>query len=442
MARSIAFIDLGPKKIQYFCALGRYLGPAYVPVFFTLRHKSRGLLQRLHYPLYPARHYGRAERAPEGVDIDPENLIAKLRSESDRARVQKQVPYYCWLVGELHRFFERFQPVAVFLWNGSGLAATIAERLAHLRGLAVVFGENGYLPNTLQLDSTGVNAFSSFAHAWSLDEIRALQWTESQGQELAGILAAYRDNRVPRPRGPDKGPARASWTAYLRQAIHDIRHRETAKRGNRLVPSTIPTLPHEFAFFPLQVRDDSQLTVHSPIYGNRLEAAIADIHRALQEVAPGLPLVIKLHPADRKKTDYDPLVRAYPDLIWIGAGDVRNVLPRSSLVITINSTVGVEGLIFGKPVVVLGNSFYGFDGLVHHVRDRTDLPKVLRTARNNPPDRQVVEQYLLFLYFVALTRGHWRDYSPESLRRVATRIASIIEYSASSPNSEAANPSP
>ncbi len=427
MARSIAFIDLGPRMIQYFSTLGQYLGPAYAPVFFSLHYKSRGVLRRLHHPLHPDRHRGSAERLPEGGGIDPEYLIPKLRTATDRASVLKQVPYYRWLVGELHHFFERIRPAATFLWNGSGLAATIAEQLARRHSTAVVFGENGYLPNTLQLDATGVNAFSSFACAWSLDEIRALQWTEGQRQELARLLVPYRDNQLPRPKWPNKGHLRASWVTYLRQAVYDTGHRKMIKGGNRLIPLKIPTLPHEFAFFPLQVRDDSQLTVHSPLYGNRLEEAIADVRRALQGVAPGLPLVIKLHPADRTKSDYDPMVRAYPEVIWVGSGDVRKILARSRLVITVNSTVGIEGLIFGKPVVVLGRSFYGFDGLVYPVRDRAELPEVLRTASNNPLDARLVEQYLLFLYFIALTRGHWRDFSPASLERVASRIRSMIE---------------
>jgi len=427
MARPIAFIDLGPHMIQYFSTLGQYLGPAYVPAFFSRHYKSRGVLRKLHYPLYPDRHRGSAQQFPEGVNIDPEYLVPKLRTETDRASVLKQVPYYCWLVDELHRFFERVCPMAIFLWNGSGLAATIAEQLARRRDIAVVFGENGYLPDTLQLDPMGVNAFSSFARAWSLDKIRALRWTEGQRQALARFLAAYRNNQLPLPQGPDTGRLRASWITYLRLAVYGIRHQKTIKGGNRLIPSKIPTLPHEFAFFPLQVRDDSQLTMHSPLYGNQLEEAIADVRRALQEVAPGLPLVIKLHPADRRKSNYDPMVRTYPDVIWVGSGDVRKILARSRLVITVNSTVGIESMIFGRPVVVLGRSFYGFDGLVHPVRDRSELPEVLRTASDSPPDAQLVERYLLFLYFIALTRGHWRDYSSEALRRVATRIVSIIE---------------
>jgi len=66
MARPIAFINLGPQIIRYFSTLGPYLGPAYVPVFFSLRYKSRSVLRRLHYPLYPDCHRGSEERFPEG----------------------------------------------------------------------------------------------------------------------------------------------------------------------------------------------------------------------------------------------------------------------------------------------------------------------------------------------------------------------------------------
>ena len=80
------------------------------------------------------------------MDIDPAYLIPKLRTETDRASVLKQVPYYRWLVGELHHFLERIRPAAIFLWNGSGLAAMIAEQLARRRGISVVSGPCDYIP--------------------------------------------------------------------------------------------------------------------------------------------------------------------------------------------------------------------------------------------------------------------------------------------------------
>jgi capsular polysaccharide export protein len=250
-----------------------------------------------------------------------------------------------------------------------------------------------------------------------------MQWSDAQRTELRRLLADYRDRLLPEPSAPPEGIVRPSVAAYLRQSLDDLHRRRLDKPGNRLIPRHVPNLPAGFAFFPLQVKQDSQLTVHSPLYGNRLEEAVLDVRNALRSIDPELRLLVKLHPADLRKSDYDPMVRACPDVIWAAGGDVRGLLERSRCVITVNSTVGIEGLIYGKPVVVLGNSPYGYAGLVHRITAKEQLAETLRTALASPPDENLVDQYLMFLYFSAFTRGHWRDYAPESLRRVAERIA-------------------
>jgi capsular polysaccharide export protein len=432
MTQSIAFINLGPNLVQYFSAVGERLGPDYAPVFFALHPKSRSILRQLGREVYPKRLAVRGRGAPDPPELDGDALITRLRTRSDRERVRSRAPEFLRLADALRAFFERTRPAGVFLWNGSGLAAAIAEQLARARGLAVVFGENGYLPGTLQLDPLGVNAFSSIRDRWSLERVRAIRWRDDQREELRRLLTAYRNDRLPPPEGPRRR-IRASWLAYLQQSLHDLRHRDLDQPGNRLVPREAARLPERFAFFPLQVRDDSQLTIHSPIYGNRLDEAVTDLGQALRETVPGLSLVVKLHPADLRKTDYDPLVQAYPDVIWIGGGDVRAILKRSDLVVTINSTVGIEALIFGKPVVTLGNSLYGLEGLVHAVDCRQDLPGALANAISARPDARLVEDYLLFQYYIAFTRGHWKDFSAPSVGRVAQRIIAIVGDSPSPP---------
>lgn len=423
--KSVAFIDLGPKRVQYFCAVSDHFAPDWKSVHFSLRCKSRSLLRKLGRTVYPPRRHGKALDLSQSPPLDSVALISKLRTDRDRGEVRQETSYYRWLVAELQTFLDLAQPSGVFLWNGSGLAAAIAEQLALSRGVPLIFGENGYLPGTLQLDPVGVNAFASFGCRWSLEQIRGMQWSDREREELRRMLADYRANRLPRPLGPPSGRVRPSLMAYLCQSIEDLRHRQPSSAGNRLIARQIPELPPRFLFFPLQVKQDSQLTVHSPLYGNRLEEAILDLRAALPYVGPDMRLVVKLHPADLTKSDYDPMVRACPDVIWVAGGDVRHILERSELVVTVNSTVGIEALMFGKPVVVIGNSPYGHPGLVHPVSDRTSLVAGLRSALSWSPDETLVEQYLMFLYFRAFTRGHWRDYSPESLKRVARCIVSM-----------------
>ena len=424
---SIAFIDPGPNLVQFLVGVGVYLAPAYQPVFFSRHVKSHSLLRRLGQEVYPRHRPGRMKGWPADISLDPEPLIARLRKASDRDLVRQRAPAFRELVRELDGFLEAIQPKGVFLWNGSGLAAAVTEQLARARGIPLLFGENGYLPNTLQLDPDGVNAFASITGRLSLSEIQALPYSERQLQEFNTLLSNYRAGQAPIHAEPESGRIRPSLMAYLIQGWNDWRRRPPAIRGNQLIPQAPPALPERFAFFPLQVRSDSQLTVHSPLYGNKLDAAIADLDQALREIDPELKLVVKLHPADLKKTDYDPVARAFPRIIWVGGGDVRTILKRAACVITVNSTVGIEGMIFGKPVVTLGNNFYVRERLVHPVRDRSELTTQLERALHEPPDAGLIHQYLLYLYFVAFVRAHWRDHSPESLGNLAERMATMIQ---------------
>lgn len=422
----VVFIDPGPNLVQFFVGVGAALAPAYHPVFFSRQVKSRSLLRRLGQEVYPPRRSGRVDGWPDGIGIDPEPLIERLRKASDRELVRQRAPAFCWLVRELDNFLAAIQPSGVFLWNGSGLAAATTEQLARARGIPLLFGENGYLPNTLQLDPKGVNAFASIGLQMRLADIQALHYSEPQLREFDSLIAGYRSGQTPIRSEPKGGRIRPSLTAYLIQSWIDWRQRPRAIRANTLIPRSMPVLPERFVFFPLQVRNDSQLIVHSPLYGNRLDAAIDDLVQALREIDPALRLVVKLHPAELKKTDYDPVARAFPDVIWVGGGDVRTILERTDCVITVNSTVGIEGMIFGKQVVTLGHNFYIREGLVYPVRDRDELTTQLRRALREPLDDALIGQYLRYLYFFAFVHAHWRDHSPESIRNLAERMVEII----------------
>lgn len=417
--------------MQFLVAVGKLLAPEYRPVFFSRQVKSRSLLRRLGQEFHPRQRSGRLDEWPNSPGtnppgIDPESLIAQLRKQSDRDLVRQGAPAFRWLVRELDTFIEIVRPQCLFLWNGSGLAAAASGQLARSRKIPLLFSENGYLPNTLQLDPEGVNACSSIGRHPSLADIRAMTYCAAQRQEFDALLADYCAGRPPKRSPPAGGRCRPSWLAYLVQGWIDWQQRPVTVPVNRRIPRYIPPLPERFVFFPLQVRSDSQLTIHSPLYGNRLDLAIADLDRAVRELDPTLRLVVKLHPADLNKTDYDPVARALPQIVWVGGGEVRELLARTVCVVTVNSTVGIEGMILNKPVVTLGNNFYVREGLVYPVRERSALSPQLARALREPPDTALIRQYLRYLYFIAFVRAHWRDHSPESIGQLAERMLAMI----------------
>jgi capsular polysaccharide export protein len=431
--RTLAFIDPGMRLTPYLCVATAELPASVRPVFLASRPKPSSMLRRFgHVPAgIDTRGLGAEANVGHAPDIDAEALMKTLRLQRDRDAVAGCTRAYRAVERSVRTFLDDQAPDGIFCWNGSGLAAGLATQIARHRGIPVAFGENGYLPGTMQLDPLGVNAAASFGPAGTtLARILERTWTEQQCQSLEALLEQYRRGQRLAPRRGRPPGLRASPLAYLQQAILDLRTRASRPRMNRpmnsLVPAETPALPERFLFFPLQVRQDSQLTVHSPVYGPRLDLAIEDLVAALAEVAPGLQLVVKLHPADRTKTDYDPLITRFPDVVWIGSGDVRDILRTAAAVVTVNSTVGVEGLVFNKPVVVLGDAVYGFDALVHLVRERTQLADALSAALSAPTNGDRVSSYLRYLYFDALTHAHLNDYSEASTARFRERLIEVL----------------
>ncbi len=426
--KTIAFIDPGPQLVQFLVAVAAQLTPEYCALFFSRHPKSRSLLRQLHIPIVPqsafiALFQKNPSRVKKAFHFDSECLLTQLRASSERALVQTRAPAVTQLANALADCLATAQPTAIFLWNGSGLAAALAQQWAHQHNIPLLFAENGYLPHTLQLDPMGVNAFSSL-NTLNLTDIAARTYSAAQEQEFAAMLTDYRAGRATPVAPPLR--LRPSLLAYLQQGWRDWWQRPRRRRINRRIGDTQPQVPERFVLFPLQVVADSQLTLHSPLYGNQLAVAIAEVEIALREVDPTLALVVKLHPADRKKTDYDAVATAHPALVWVSNGDVRPLLARAQGVVTINSTVGVEALLFGKPVVTLGNNFYCREELVYPVRSRAELVPQLRRALTQPPNRILIGQYLRYLYFHALVRAHWRDHAPESVGGLAQRVRDVI----------------
>ena len=62
--------------------------------------------------------------------------------------------------------------------------------------------------------------------------------------------------------------------------------------------------------------------------------------------------------------------------------------------ITVNSNVGWEGILFNKPVICLGTSFYDISGLVYKVTDFYKFPSLMKEALNSKMDDKVRYKFI------------------------------------------------
>ncbi len=406
--------------------LAAFIGHADVRTFFgQVAARSDGAIELV------------AELAPAGAAEDSltphwsardllSRVSAKARCERGVAGLSdvELLPLASARMRSIQAHFDRTSPSAVLAWNGSGFTQGLAIAEARRRGLPVVFGENGFLPATLQLDPEGVNAASAFA--------RRLRAGEHRGRARDPGLAAALDTRIAKYR---KGAStRDAATVAAPGFIERLRRSaSTSLKGSRTPYATATLPPPDGApevLLPLQVTRDSQLLLFSPWVGSALPALIAELSAALAQTDPRARLLVKLHPREARDIGerYAALApRVAGNVVFIREIPVQQLIPRCKAVVTVNSTVGFEALLLGTPVIVAGEAFYGVEGVARVAHDplalREHLSAILRGTWS--PDPVAVDDLMHFVFAEGLVAASWKDGSDASLAAVGRRLLAL-----------------
>lgn len=280
-------------------------------------------------------------------------------------------------------------------------------------------GENGYLPFTTQIDRGGVNYNASFTKRIRSD-LRIPVPTVQRRQAAQRRLEQVRSGLIP-PYQKRQDLVQPSLWSYLEEAITNAKHPRSPSRLNQAIPSQ-PKLPERYVLLPLQVINDSQLLFHSHVIGQDLDRLVRSSAEALRKVAPDHRLVVKLHPMDIGNTNYDHLARELTDVIFIKGLSIHEVLKPAAAVITVNSTVGFEGLLFGKPVLAVGKNFYTVPELTHNIDDLAQLEDGLEATLGTQIDDATVIRLCDLCCEEYFAAGSWRDHHPRSYKAVANKI--------------------
>ena len=128
----------------------------------------------------------------------------------------------------------------------------------------------------------------------------------------------------------------------------------TAKFGEKIVFDKVNLLNTKYYFFPMQVSNDMQIVLNSDL------TVFEGLEKAVKmSKKDGVPLLVKLHPAEPYLSVIERLLVLRKQYGFkLVEDNTFNVIANADKVITINSTVGLEAMIIGRPVEFLGRSFY------------------------------------------------------------------------------------
>lgn len=326
---------------------------------------------------------------------------ARAAAALTSARSQRRLPVvnamrlrlFGWQYNYWRRHFDTAPDSIAVTWNGLVSARHIFMLAARDAGARTLFLERGPLPNTLTADPVGVN----FRNGLPREAAPYLAW-----------LARH----------PEADGAWRPHAEALRQRPATVRHAPADRPA--------PPLDGPFVFLPLQKPGDTQLR----FFGRRctgVPETVAYVAAAAAALPPGWHIRLKQHPSDT--TRLSQLLRTFGALpLYLdNETDTFSQVRASRLVLTVNSSVGLEAMLLGARVGVMGDAFWALPGAVASAGTSELLQALLANPDAAPADPDLRNALLSFLvadYYPRLTAqdGH-RFLMPEAdISRVLSRI--------------------
>jgi capsular polysaccharide export protein len=287
------------------------------------------------------------------------------------------------MAGSFEAILERYPHAMALIHNGYLMPHSILAAVAESMGRVRLFTEGGFFPGTVQCDTSGINYDSS----------------------LPRDPEFYKNLEIPLKELP------------LPQEIV-VRPSKLPDRGSVRLPDT-------FCFVPFQVPSDMQILALSPWVPSML--AFYEIIERLSKRFPDEYFVIKEHPSFPLSIKNE--IAQNPNIIFANAESTENLIRRSHAVITINSTVGMESLLLGKKVIVLGNAPYSIDGLVMQARNELELGNLFSNLETWEEDKNIKELFLKYVFNVFLIKYNKETSDEELISHYISRSTGIDLHS-------------
>jgi hypothetical protein len=200
-------------------------------------------------------------------------------------------------------------------------------------------------------------------------------------------------------------PAAYSISGLFRESIR------LRKNVLRLPENELVRVPPEepFAFFGMHVQPESSIDVFAHFYSNQAHV----IELIARSLPPSHILLVKLHKSDVPNYSRAALGRIarLPGVRLVSPyADTIEFIHRSALVLSIQGTIGLEGALLGKPVIMFGDSPTKNFPSVSTIGREPELPALVRQKfREKPPTRAaIVDAIAAYLSpFYPASRNDW-----------------------------------
>ncbi len=218
-----------------------------------------------------------------------------------------------------------------------------------------------------------------------------------------------------------KSPLTSAEAANIASFVADWSLRHISKYEQKSAPTELKRLkaftasgPGRVVFLPGQMPGDANI-----LPGLGSHSTLHELYTAaIREISEDWLVVVKAHPKDRSRSS--KALDGFQNVLVLEDLSIHDVIPQCDVVLVHSSNVGLEALMLGKPVVVLGTPLYSGLGLTTDIERIIELRESMHSAIAAPPGKEQVYRllhYLLTDYLIPIGDAD----------RIAARIAEAVE---------------
>ena len=323
----------------------------------------------------------RQYRALCGDDLDFLSLqyhnLARSGFRPTRETLDADSMFHQWHMGAAYRaecLFRAVRPDALIVHQGSEPISKLMLAKAAKLGIPALRFESPFVPGKLLLDDVGMHFLpgsNRLARDWP--GVRDVALDDAMQARLDRDLSAWKSGGISKYEQTESAAEVADFDRF--RAAAD-------EAGDRLL------------FVVDQVPWDANVV--NGLAGFRsLSEMVAMANAKLPE---GWRAVLKLHPKNPEAARVEIGPRSDRYLVARDLS-IHRLLDASAAVLTFSSNVGMEALIYDRPVLVAGRPHYGRLGLTLDLDGPTDFAPALRRAETFSPDHALRDRFLSHVLF-------------------------------------------
>ena len=354
--------------------------------------------------------------------------------KNNKDKIIKKYKKYLWAID---RIFDNKKIDEIFIYNGSNWVEQLIIFIAKKNNIRVNYLEEGYFrPYTVTMDHSGINFKSSiprekyFYKNIKVDEKFYRKYLlQPQNKELSNV----KSKNIFLIKGLKKlstkifGSLKIQPQIYIHNTIKDyISIFYNGLKYKKLKNEDISNYKR-YIFVPFQVHTDTQILFNSPKIRNMeelVEVVVNAIKNYNKKYKDNLSVVFKEHPKDIGRINYSKLYSKFKNknVIFLKKANTNDLIKNAELIITVNSTVGIEALIKEKKVVTLGNAFFNIEDLVIYCENPHDLQKKIKESLDSKFDKFLSKQFLYYLRFIYNFEGSWKGENKIIVNNIIMRL--------------------